>query len=276
MKILIVSATDIYGGAGKAAYRLHKSLLDSGVDCTLLVQRKLSLDCSVIGPVTKIQKLIGYIRPYIDNLPVKLYRKRTGMFSISWISSLSLIRKINSLKPDIVHIHWIGAGMIRIEDIQRIEADIVWSLHDMWTFTGGCHYDEECGRYTENCGQCKVLHSSKRNDLSRKVFQRKLRVFSKIQGMTIISTSKWLHDCAKSSRLLEGCKHVILPNPISLERYYAVSKNIARKNLLLPKNDVKLVLFGADVNNKRKNFSSLVRALNMMCKVSPNRWTENR
>mgnify|MGYP001058905654 CR=1 FL=1 len=47
MKILIVNTFDIEGGAARAAYRLHRPLLDAGVDSQMLVQshrppRKLS------------------------------------------------------------------------------------------------------------------------------------------------------------------------------------------------------------------------------------------
>lgn len=52
--------------------------------------------------------------------------------------------------------------MIKIEEIARIKAPIIWSLHDMWAFTGGCHYDEECKGYEKECGNCKVLGSQKK------------------------------------------------------------------------------------------------------------------
>ncbi len=83
---------------------------------------------------------------------------------------------INEINPDIVHLHWINGGMIKIEDLLKIKKPLVWSLHDMWAFTGGCHYDEECQKYKQNCGNCKVLGSKKEKDLSRKVWNRKKRV----------------------------------------------------------------------------------------------------
>jgi len=72
MKILIVSATDIQGGAGRAAYRLHTSLLKANIDSIMLVLRKTSSDDSVIGPQNILQKITSIIRPHIDNLPTKL------------------------------------------------------------------------------------------------------------------------------------------------------------------------------------------------------------
>ena len=261
MKILIISATDIQGGAGKAAYRLHKSLLQANIDSTMLVQRKKSLDHSVIGPSSKIQKLISKLRPSIDNLLVKLYMRRTGtMFSVLWLPFSSIVSKINKINPDIVHIHWIGSGVLNLNDIAKIKAPIVWSLHDMWLFTGGCHYDEGCSRFTKNCGNCKVLSSKEDNDLSRKVFNNKTRVFSKIDRMYVVAISRWIYDCSRKSSLLKSRKHFILPNPINTNLYVPHNKKISRERIGLPQ-DSKLILFAANPNDQRKGFSNLVSAI---------------
>lgn len=162
MKILIVNSFDIKGGAARAAYRLHRALLTEGVDSRMLVQTKLSDDFTVKGPISKFEKAVSEIRPLLDNLPVRLYKQRTAtLFSPSWLPFSNIVNRINNLEPDVVHLHWITGGMLRIEDIQNIKAPIVWSLHDMWAFTGGCHYDEECGGYKKHCGNCKVLGSKK-------------------------------------------------------------------------------------------------------------------
>jgi len=180
MKILLVNTSDIQGGAARAAYRLHRALLNSGIDSQMLVQDKSSDDYTVIGPTTKVQKAIAKIRPTIDSLPVKLYKNRTKtVFSPSWLGFSSIVDKINKINPAIVHLHWICGGMMTIEDISRIKAPIVWSLHDMWAFTGGCHYDEGCEGYKNSCGNCKVLGSDKQNDLSKKVFKRKQKAFAR-------------------------------------------------------------------------------------------------
>ena len=59
MKILIISTSDIQGGAARAAYRLHKALLAENVDSQMLVQSKSSDDFRVHGPNTKFRKVIG-------------------------------------------------------------------------------------------------------------------------------------------------------------------------------------------------------------------------
>ena len=70
MKILIVNTSDTYGGAARAAYRLHLSLLASDIESKMLVQRKDSDDSTVIGPASGVQKYLGKLRPLLDNFPV--------------------------------------------------------------------------------------------------------------------------------------------------------------------------------------------------------------
>jgi glycosyltransferase involved in cell wall biosynthesis len=269
MKILIVNTSDIEGGAARAAYRLHKALLKEGVDSHMLVQSKKSDDYTVIGPETKLEKFINLSRPQIDQIPVKFYKKRTKtLFSPSWVGFNNAIKKINEINPDIVHLHWISGGFIKIEDIAKIKQPIVWSLHDMWAFTGGCHYDEECGGYIKKCGNCKVLGSKKVNDLSRKIFLRKQKTFADKEDITIVGLSQWLNECSKSSTLLKDKKHINLPNPINTTFFKPFDKEKSRELWSLPK-DKKLILFGAmgATSDPRKGFNELSEALHKItCK----------
>ena len=162
MKILILSKSDILGGAARAAYRLHQSLLIEGIDSQMLVQNKNSDDFKVVTKDKKRTKYLNMLRPIIDSLPTRFYKNRKdALFSISWLSFDGIVDRINELNPDIVHIHWIAGGMMRIEEISQIKVPLVLSLHDMWAFTGGCHYDQGCGLYENNCGKCKILSSEK-------------------------------------------------------------------------------------------------------------------
>jgi glycosyltransferase involved in cell wall biosynthesis len=262
MKILIVNTSDIQGGAARAAYRLHSALLACGVDSQMLVQNKSSDDYTVIAENKKIKKYLANLRPIIDSLPVRFYKDKTKtLFSPSWLPFGGIVDKINEINPDIVHLHWIAAGMMRIEDIAKIKAPIVWSLHDMWAFTGGCHYDEECGGYKEICGNCKILGSNKEKDLSRKIFERKQKTFRK-KDMTIVGLSRWLNDASNKSTLLKEKNHINLPNPIDTTIFKPFDKAKSRALWNLPRNK-KLVLFGAmgATSDPRKGFKELGDAM---------------
>jgi len=270
MKVLIVNTHDISGGAARAAYRLHQALLDSGVESQMLVQSKRSDDDMVLGPLnkTKTQKAIGIIRPTLDALPLKLYKNKTStLFSPAWFPMGGVVDAIEAIDPDIVHLHWVCGGMISIEELGRIKKPIVWSLHDMWAFTGGCHYDEECGRYRTGCCSCPVLGSKKVKDLSQYIFARKQRSFAKLDNLTVVGLSRWLADCASQSVLFANKKVVNLPNPIDSTKFMPVDKVQARIALNLP-SDKKLVLFGAmsATSDPRKGYMELVKALGKLPK----------
>ena len=266
MKVLIINASDINGGAARAAYRLHSSLLNSGIDSQMLVQSKASDDYTVIANETKIQKGLAKLVPTLDAIPTKFYKNRTKtIFSPAWLPSLGLAEHINALNPDVVHLHWINGGMLRIEELAKIKASIVWSLHDMWAFTGGCHYDENCEGYKQQCGHCKVLASEKENDLSLRIHSRKSKAFVKIKNLTIIGLSQWMAKCAKESQLFSNKQVMHLPNPIDTKVFSPFDKSEARKLLNLPKHK-KLILFGAmgATSDPRKGFNELSQALTLL------------
>lgn len=266
MKVLIVNTSDINGGAARAAYRLHRALLAADIDSQMLVQAKSSDDFTVLASDSKIQKGLVNLRPALDSLPVRFYKNRTKtLFSPAYLPSLGLADKINTLNPDVVHLHWINDGMLRIEELAKIKAPIVWSLHDMWPFTGGCHYDENCEGYKKHCGNCQVLASVKENDLSRGVYNRKAKVFDKLDNLSIIALSRWLASCAKSSQLLKDKPAVCLPNPIDTAIFSPFDKLHARDLLNLP-TDKKLILFGAmgATSDPRKGFAELSQALSVL------------
>ncbi len=271
MQILIVNTSDIQGGAARAAYRLHKSLLVQDIDSQMLVQNKSSDDFKVIANDSKIAKGISILRPTLDSIPTRFYKNKTKtLFSPSWFGFSSIVDKINEISPDIVHLHWICGGMMTIEDISRIKAPIVWSLHDNWAFTGGCHIMWECEKYKESCGSCsrldsdncKVLGSDNEKDLSRKIFKRKQKVFNLKKDITIVGLSKWLNNASKRSTLLKDKKHINLPNPIDTTIFKPFDKEKSRELWSLPK-DKKLVMFGANsaTSDINKGFKELSKAL---------------
>jgi glycosyltransferase involved in cell wall biosynthesis len=257
MKILIVNTSDIQGGAARAAYRLHKSLLSKGVDSQMLVQNKSGDDWTVMGPDSKVQKGMGEIRPTLDGIPIKFYKNKTKtLFSPSWLPFGGIVNKINKINPDIVHLHWVCGGMMTIEDIAKIKAPIVWSLHDMWAFTDGYHYDETYDICKNGC------QSESNFFLSNRVFKRKQKTYTKKDDMTIVGLSNWLNECSKNSELLKDKKHINLPNPIDTNIFKPFDKKKARELWGLS-HDKKLILFGAmdAASNPRKGFKELSGAL---------------
>jgi glycosyltransferase involved in cell wall biosynthesis len=266
MKVLIVNTYDTDGGAARAAYRLHNALLFEGVQSVMLVQKKLSNDLSIQSAVSIKQKIIAKLKPYIDQLPLFFYKKKSAnLFSTAWISFGDILSQINAFKPDIVHLHWIAKGVLSIEEIGRIKVPIVWTMHDSWAFTGGCHIPEACVRYKSACGSCPVLGSNNTNDLSSKILKKKHDIFSSIHNMTIVGVSRWLQACAQSSSLFKDKNVHCIPNPINTELFFPIKKLSAKKKINI-RNNKHLILFGAAsaTSDLNKGFAKLIEAINQL------------
>lgn len=266
MKILIVSTYDTAGGAARASYRLHQALLSKDVDSNILVQKKFSSDYTVLEVDSKIERKFANVRPFIDYFPIRFYKKRTDtLFSPAYFPFSSVVKKINKINPDIVHLQWISGGMLKIKDLVKIKAPIVWGLNDMWAFTGGCHYDEYCGRYKESCGKCIVLGSAKENDLSRRLLNQKHNVYSKISNLTIIGHSRWLTNSARESSVFSNKSVLHIPQTIDINRFKPLDKEFCRNIFNLPKNK-KLILYGAmgPMSDRRKGFNELSEAIDKL------------
>jgi len=253
VRVLIVNSFDIQGGAARATYRLHQALLTQNIDSKMLVQYKDSDDSTVLGPCSKIDKLINALRPRLDSIPFRLSKsKASALFSHSWLPSGKLIKKINKLNPDVVHLHWINAGMLRIEDLAKINAPIVWSLHDLWPLNGGWHYDE-------------LLVSPYHKWLNDRILRRKKNTYLKIKNMTVIGVSQWLKTCARTSTIFGNKNIISLPNPLDTEVYKPLEKKYSREAWNLPKGK-KIILFGAmsAESDPRKGFKELLNALSKL------------
>ncbi|MFQ4139764.1 glycosyltransferase family 4 protein [Nodosilinea sp. PGN35] len=257
MKILHLSTSDLDGGAAKAAYRIHRGLISNGLGSTMLVRHKLSSDPTVIANKT----ILAQVGSKVDGRPLKRYaqRERT-MFSPQWFPD-SVVGRVQALNPDVVHLHWTCNGFLQIESLAKFKKPIVWTLHDMWAFTGGCHYAKDCDGYTKGCGSCPQLGSNSAKDLSHNVWLRKAKAWRNLQ-LTVVTPSQWMAQCANASSLFSQSRVKVIANGIDGERYRPIRKAVAREALNLPK-DKRLVLFGAGstTGDQRKGFHHLLAAL---------------
>ncbi|ADE35624.1 glycosyltransferase family 4 protein [Methanohalophilus mahii] len=264
MNPLLINTSDIHGGAARAAYRLHQGMQQIGMNSKMLVQKKSSADNSVIGPKFNFWNKLSGVRNLADRFPLQMYRGfQNTPWSPQWLPN-NIDKKIDRIEPDIVHLHWICGGFVPISQVAKIKQPIVWTLHDMWAFTGGCHYNGTCDKYKQECGGCQQLGSNREDDLSRWVWRRKKKYWEDLD-FTVVTPSNWLADCARSSSLFEDKRIEVIPNGLDLQKYKPVDKEEAREALNLPQ-DKNLVLFGAmnSTKDKRKGFQYLKAAINML------------
>ena len=268
--------TQDFGGAGKAAYRLHKGLQKVGVDSTMLVVNKQSGDPSVkvlpseyLGPVTQSLNIPTYGSPLwrqqmlrwqnqlaeYPNRPVGL-----EMFTDT-LSDIQLEQVQEIRDADIINLHWV-AGTLDYPNapLALRGKKIVWTLHDMNPLTGGCHYSGDCEKYKESCGACPQLGSKIEEDLARQNWNQKYYAFQNLD-LNIVTPSKWLANCVSKSSLLSKFPVSVIPYGFPLDTFKPYHKADIRKSLNIP-GDASVILFGADsIVNERKGFVYLLDAL---------------
>jgi glycosyltransferase involved in cell wall biosynthesis len=266
MKIASLSTFDNQGGAARAAYRLHQGLNQIDVESWILCQLKFSQDSKVMGGKTYSgieQAKIG-LRLTLDQLLLKPYRRQSKqLFSPHWLPS-KVDQQVAQLNPDIINLHWVSAGYLQIETLAKFSQPLVWTLHDMWSFTGGCHYNQSCDKFAAACGACPLLDSSKEADLSRKIWQRKQKAWSNLD-LTIVTPSQWLGDSAHKSSLFSDRRVEVIPYGLDTEIYRPIEQKTARELLKLPQ-DKQLVLFLSlnATSDQRKGFHLLQPALQQL------------
>lgn len=262
MNVLHLSTSDVDNGGARAAYRLHQGLRSLGCPSQMLVRAKFSSDPTVTAERSPLTKLA----PPLSELPLRLYPKQQGMFSPQWFPDV-LAAKTAELNPDVINLHWVCNGYLRIETLAQFKQPLVWTMHDMWPFTGGCHYSQDCDRYKTSCGSCPQLQSERSWDLSRWVWQRKAKAWRNA-NLTIVASSQWMADCVRASSLFRDRRVEVIPCCLDTEKYKPTNRQFARELLNLPQ-DKQLVLFGAigGTSDRRKGFHLLQPALQQLSKA---------
>ncbi|NEO84107.1 MAG: glycosyltransferase [Spirulina sp. SIO3F2] len=263
MKVLHLSYSDLGGGAARAAYRNHQALQSIGINSQMLVINKLSTAPTVIGPTEQAQEMLANTaRLIIDRLPLRHYpQKTTHVFSPAIFPAREL-KRIQALNPDVINLHWINKGFLRPESLPKLGKPLVWTMHDIWAVTGGCHYPEGCDRYTSQCGRCPQLGSNQSQDLSRKLWRRKAKAWGNHLNLHIVGVSRWIADCVQRSSLLGNYPVDVIGETLNPEVFCPRPQALARQLLNLNP-ERRYILFGAlnPTRDRRKGFQHLQPAL---------------
>ncbi len=264
MKIGLFSTSDIEGGAPRATFRLFQALRQAETDVSLVVQRRRSADPGVIPTQRLFGRETSRIRTILDRMPATWMDPiKRPRIAPNWVPD-SLFKLANRYRFDLVNLHLVNCGFLRIESLPRFRQPVVWTLHDMWAFTGGCSYVEGCRRFESQCGRCPILGALKENDLSRSVWQRKARAWKHL-NLTIVTPSRWMKSCVQRSSLLGHYPVECIPYGIDTNLFRPVDRTQARQSLGLPL-ECNLVLFGATAadSDPRKGFELLASALSRL------------
>lgn len=258
MKVIhVVSSSD--GGAGKAAKRLNDALNYNNIDSKLLTLYNKNEQENIISISNSIiTKIIYKCLNKINQLILKI-AKPTEYFTCDFFGAPILKNKYIK-DADIIHLHWVNNGMMTYKNLKKLSGlnkKIVWTMHDINTFTGGCHYSGNCDNYRKDCKNCPYI----KGKLSNIIWKNKINSIEKLD-ITIVGCSKWITKCASTSSILKNKECINIPNCVDMNKFRVIDRKIAREKLGIDENK-KIILFGAmsSTSDKRKGFIQLKDAL---------------
>ncbi len=271
MRVLIINTSERIGGAAIAASRLMEALKNNGIKTKMLVRSKQTDQISVVGLKKSWWRMWQFLWERLVIWKANRF-KRNNLFAVDIANTgTDIIHLPEFTQADVIHLHWINQAMLSLDDIRRIIESgkpIVWTLHDMWPFTGICHYAGDCDNYTTGCHHCPQLYKGGKKDLSYRVFEKKKKLFEGAR-ITFVACSRWLEAQAKRSELIKGQPITSIPNAINTNLFRPCDKQQARDKYLLP-HDRKLLLFGSvKATDKRKGIDFLVSACHSLAAVHP-------
>ncbi|TDE18737.1 glycosyltransferase [Dyadobacter psychrotolerans] len=264
--ILHLSTFHLEGGAGVAATRLHRALLHSGEDSWMLVPASNDSEEGVVPLAdTKWKSRLAFFRFAAERLYFYPQEKDSSIrfaFSPAEIGADICDHPLVK-KADIIHLHWINFGFLSMDSLGKLFSlgkPVVWTLHDMWAFTGGCHYSRGCDHYLTHCRYCPYLSKPDLYDISFSQFEQKKEIYQKAK-IAMVSPSNWLTGLTKKASLTESIQSLNIPNCLDTNLFKPGNKTEIRKILNLPP-DKKLILFaGANTQDQRKGFAYFREAI---------------
>lgn len=251
MKILLLNTDDFTGGAAIACRRLLKALnTKTKVQATMLVQESKSGESNIVqlnhSWLSKKKAFLRFVAERLFYLPFEKTKELRFAFNPAKFG-MNLSKNHDVKSADILHLHWINFGFLSVKSIGKLaqtQKPIVWTLHDMWAFTGGCHHSGECENYQKSCGNCeRFIKNPSPTDLSHQIWKEKYKAYPAL-NLTIVTCSKWLGNRAKKSSLFKNLRVETIPNPIDTSIFQPIDKITARKKFNLPENK-KYILFAA-------------------------------
>lgn len=251
LKVLHITTTD-YGGAYRAAANISTAINKQGVDSSILVREKSS-DENVVPAVNTWWAVFCSKTRNFFNLTVSHGDVVNDRFGYA------LFRHPLVRQADVIVLHWVNSFVSYrgVERLLQSGKPVIWVMHDMWLFTGGCHYDKECGQFQGECRDCPLMKHDKK--LTCRLQKRKRNMLSHGK-FAAVGCSRWITECAGKSLILKDKQCVCIPNPVDTD----VFNRKKRERTVQQK---KTILFGAmSVTDERKGLDLLIRAFEYLPK----------
>jgi glycosyltransferase involved in cell wall biosynthesis len=258
----LVSAAS--GGASKAAYRLHLSLLDKGVDSHYFACLPSNcwpgVEILPRGPV-RLKYFWSSLQRMAKAVLTATGRERKEIdFQLV---PQGFLPGLDAMSFDLVHFHWVDGSVASLEELDHFKTPILWSLHDMRSYTGGYYYlGSHLKEWLESKGELPA-YDMDIHPLIRAVLWKKRAIYRR-KKVAAVAPSAWMERCVRQSGIYPDQWIRRIPYEIPHAPWQMASRLIARRELGFP-DTAKIILFGADsLSHNRKGGDLLIEALSSL------------
>lgn len=240
------------GGAGIVAETIAKA------------QRALGHDVNVQTVVDSdlrsepLKKPILTMAAALDEWALSSHREKT-LFSPLRGNLESL--DYSQIRPDsIIHLHWMP-GVVNHQRVRALLGSgrkVVWTLHDMNPFTGGCHHSHDCEQFTNGCSSCPQARKAFRRIVSINLQRRTLE--RKYPNLRVVSPTTWMLDQASRSTVFSNQHNLVIANPIDDAFFGQTGRLTARDHLGTAADTFLGAVVAKDLSDANKNLDLVIRA----------------
>lgn len=273
-RLLQINVTANWGSTGKIAEQIGLCAMEHGWESYIAYGR-------MMNPSKNHLIRIGSQWDVYEHYAEGKFFDNEGLASRR--ATRSFLKKVDEIKPDVVHLHnihdhYLNYGLL-FTYLAKNEIPVIWTQHDQWATTGHCMYNLcGCERWKMECHDCPLVKWYSL-DRSRRNHQLKKRLFADVPSLTIVPVSEWLGNNIRQSHLKDRPMqvihngidiHIFSPQPTNAHERYGIDKSKkivlgvaalwdARKGLndfyalaeRLPKEEYAIVIVGQQTEKER-------------------------
>lgn len=265
MRIAFINTLDTSGGAAIVAQRLMKELQEVyNTENCLLVKKKT-------GKANNSRQILtSQIQINTEKVIEKISRPLGLLYQYFPFSSRSLIRSIKTFKPDVINLHNTHGAYFATPLISELSqlAPIVWTLHDMWSFTANAShtFGNMSWKYLKNDSALTKVPPSIGINTGPWLLRQKKKIYTSA-NLTIVTPSRWLQDLALQSPVFEGKKIYQVYNGVDTTIFRKKGKQASKLKLNLPEN-CKTLMFSSHFLNKDNPWKGGMDLLNILKRIN--------
>lgn len=265
MHIVMLSDLETQGGAAIAASRLAEALCRADHQVTRVVRRADGQEHvwqtrTLTPPIPFYQRLLNLAPSIVQTIIRATVREQS--------TQRRLAHLLADLHPNVINVHNLHKAAafgwsVNLLQVCAQYAPTIWTLHDMWSFTGRCAYSYACRKFISGCdASCPTAmeYPALEPKLIARAWKMRHRLFAEQGDLAAACPSRWLAEEALAG-FWAGHRVEVIPYGLPLDIYLPLERSLARATLGINSGGPVLLAVAQDITARRKGGTTLVEAL---------------